>query len=314
MDHSRLYSTNRYGCERAGKLESVMMHTPGEELELINENNYRYWLFDKVPDIPRFIDEHLRFRDLLRSQGIVVHELEDLTPVSEKPKIRNMPNITYLHDTAIITCKGAVVSKMAFDARKGEQDIVKSAITSIGIPVLHEFKDDNDSFEGCILLSDTTAIVAQTERTRKCSINSFVTSLLNHIREIILIDLPKTRRYMHPERVFKMVSTNLALAYLPAINHSSLITQAGTFPIEFSSFLKSRGVDIVTVSDFEQQRLACSFISLDNGVIIHSDTALDTATRRLLASKGVEFVFFHSDALHAGGGSLNCFLLTLARR
>ncbi|AKB13068.1 MAG TPA: hypothetical protein PK669_12430 [Methanosarcina thermophila] len=35
-----------YGCDELGRLKSVLIHTPGEELSLINESNYEYWLYD----------------------------------------------------------------------------------------------------------------------------------------------------------------------------------------------------------------------------------------------------------------------------
>ncbi|MDD4332264.1 MAG: hypothetical protein PHU28_08100, partial [Methanosarcinaceae archaeon] len=35
-----------YGCDELRRLKSVLLHTPGEEFSLINESNFRYWLFD----------------------------------------------------------------------------------------------------------------------------------------------------------------------------------------------------------------------------------------------------------------------------
>lgn len=46
-----------YGCEEFGRLKSVLMHTPGEELSLLNESNYKHWLYDKV----------LKFQGILKS-------------------------------------------------------------------------------------------------------------------------------------------------------------------------------------------------------------------------------------------------------
>jgi arginine deiminase len=31
-----------YGCDELGKLKSVLVHTPGDELSLINESNYKH--------------------------------------------------------------------------------------------------------------------------------------------------------------------------------------------------------------------------------------------------------------------------------
>lgn len=312
MVFSRSYMVSHFGCDRPGKLESIIMHTPGRELELINEDNYHYWRFNRVPDIPKFIDEHLRYRDLLRSQGIIVYELEELVPAFRN-KIYKQPNITYLNNTAVISCKGAIISQMALDARRVEQEIVKNAISTVGIPILFEFSSQDDPFEGCTLLSEDTLLVAQTERHGYASVQKFISNMLSNFKEIILIDLPKNPKFRHPESAFKKIRSNLALAYLPAVSKSSLVTKDEILPIDFESHMKSLGIEIVNVSSFEQQRHACSFLPLNEGVILHYDTALDASTRRQLVSKGVEFVFFHSEALQAGGGSLNCLSLPLAK-
>ncbi|HNW38238.1 MAG TPA: arginine deiminase, partial [Methanosarcina vacuolata] len=58
-----------YGCEELGRLKSVLMHTPGEELSLLNELNYKHWLYDKVPEISGYIKEHRNYQELLESNG-----------------------------------------------------------------------------------------------------------------------------------------------------------------------------------------------------------------------------------------------------
>jgi arginine deiminase len=67
------------------------------------------------------------------------------------------------------------------------------------------------------------------------------------------------------------------------------------------------------VSGDEQRRLACTFVALEPGVILHYDDALDGSTRRKLERKGVELVPFAAEAMHAGGGSLRCITLRLCR-
>lgn len=66
-----------YGCESFGRLRRVMLHRPGEALRLVGAGNYRRWLFDGVPDVARFADEHDRYRDLPESLGVEVVELGD---------------------------------------------------------------------------------------------------------------------------------------------------------------------------------------------------------------------------------------------
>ena len=83
-----------YGCDNLGKLKSVLIHTPGEELKLINKSNYKEWLFDKSPDIENFVKEHLSYQDILASYGIKLYELSDFIKVN-KNLLSVMPNIIH---------------------------------------------------------------------------------------------------------------------------------------------------------------------------------------------------------------------------
>ena len=78
--------------------------------------------------------------------------------------------------------------------------------------------------------------------------------------------------------------------------------------------MREKGMEIITVSDPEQSRLACSFVPLESGTIFHYDTALDKETKTKLVQEGVEIIPFHPEALLAGGGSLRCHTLRLCRR
>jgi arginine deiminase len=100
----------------------------------------------------------------------------------------------------------------------------------------------------------------------------------------------------------------------PAFQNVYCTRKGSLAKIDFLDLLKEKGIEVVEVSDEERKRLACSFVPLQSGVIIHSDQALNRETRRRLERKGVEFIFFHPDALLAGGGSLRCLTLQLYRR
>ena len=301
-----------YGCEEFGRLTHVMMHRPGRELELINDENHQRWLFDRVPDLGRFIEEHDRYRQLLISHGVEVLELSDHVNMHHELTAR-MPNLMYLHDIAVISRKGAILSTMAWEARKNEEDVVREALTNLGIPIFIEFDDHEDAFEGCLLLSPGTVLVAETERQNRTTIAKFVRKALTAFQEVIYVDVPKARRYMHPDTIYNRVTTDLAIAYLPAFKDGYLYTNKGIDKINFAGHMRRKGVELINVSDSEQRRLACSFVPLQPGVIFHYDTALDRETQGLLARKGVEIIFFHPNALTAGGGSLRCITLRLHR-
>lgn len=302
-----------YGCDELGRLKSVLMHTPGEELSLINELNYKHWLYDKIPEIPGYIKEHRKYQELLESNGVRVYELGDYVN-ENKGLITKLPNLTFLHDTAVISGKGAILSRMRPPAREREEVVVKEALNNLGIPILSEFNGQQGFFEGCLLLSKETIFVADTERHTYSFIREFISNILKEFNEVIYVRVPKARRYMHPDTVFNRVREDLALAYLPAFEETCLFTEGSGEIIDFKAFMQERGMSIIPVSDSEQSRLACSFVPLESGTIFHYDTALDRKTSKNLEKEGVEIIPFHPDALLAGGGSLRCHTLRLCRR
>jgi arginine deiminase len=301
-----------YGCDELGKLKSVLVHTPGDELTLINESNYKQWLYDKVPNIPGYIEEHRSYQELLESNGIKVYELEDYV-VENVDLMRKMPNITFLHDTAVISKKGAILSKMRPPARENEEAVVKEALKNLGIPLLKEFSGKNGFFEGCLLLSKKMIFVADTERHTYPFITEFISNILNDFDEVIYARIPKARRYMHPDTIFNRVREDLALAYLPAFEETNLFTKDSGEKIDFEPFMEEKGMEIIPVSDSEQIRLACSCVPLKSGTIFHYDNALDQETKKKLANEGIEIITFHPEAMRAGGGSLRCHTLRLCR-
>lgn len=301
-----------YGCEEFGRLERVLVHTPGKELEVINEANYKQWLFDEVPDIERFALEHEAYCRLLASHGVEVHQVKDHVRQNQD-LIRELPNLTYLHDIAVITSHGAILSRMAWPARRREEVVVKEALVDLGIPVWLEFDEPSDGFEGCLVISADTVLVAHTERHTSASIRKFIAKATTTFKEVIFVDIPKARRYMHPDTIYNRVDHDLAIAYLPAFEETFLFTGGKVRELDFRTFMASRDIEIIDVSDSEQERLACTFVPLEPGVIFHYDTALDIQTARKLCRRGVELILFHPDAMRAGGGSLRCITLRLRR-
>jgi arginine deiminase len=301
-----------YGCDQFGRLTDVMLHAPGESLNLINEDNRKFWLFDAVPNTRRYNEEHGRYRMLLESCGVRVHMLEECV-TSHTELLRKLPNLTFLYDVAVVSRHGAMLSKMAWGGRKKEDLVVREGLENLGIPIFHEFEDDDDAFEGFMILDERTLMVIYTERHKLSSIWKFMDAAVRDYDEIIFADVPKTRRYMHPDTIFNRLTPRLAIAYLPAFRNTTLVTRTGIREIEFQKYMARRGIELITVTEREQQMLACSFVPLESGVIIHYDTALDSTLRDVLNRKGIELVLFHPEAMLAGGGSLRCHTLPLHR-
>ena len=300
-----------YGTEELGRLRTVMLHRPVDSIHLVNSGNYVFHLFDSPPDPDRYLAEHARYAALLRSLGVEVIELSEHVHAN-RALLQTLPNLAYMHDVCVVTGRGAILSRMMPGTRSGEDTVVKEALHALGVPVWWEF-GPGDQFEGCLLLSPRTIFIAGTERHSRQSIAKFIPKALDGFGEVIYAEIPQERRYMHPDMVLNRISRELMLAYLPAFKRTYRVTKSGLDEIEFSTLMKSRGIEVISISDDEQRRWGCSFVPIEPDMIVHYDISLARETRRLLTNRGVEIIDFHPDALLAGGGSLRCLTLRLWR-
>ena len=303
---------DQYGTEKLGKLKSVILHAPKTSLSIINKRNYKYYLFNKSPHYQKFIKEHIRYSQFLKSLGIEVFELSSL--VNENIDLMNKrPNLAYLHDIGVVNSNGAILSKMCPGGREKEEIVLKEALTSLGIPIFHEF-NQGDKFEGCLMLSSDALLIANTERHTEASIMKGIPKFLEIFKEVIYVKVPNLRRYMHADMIYNRISDTLALAYLPAFLKTFLITKDTKVQIDFKTYMANNGIEIINITNREQLDWGTSFVPLEPNVIIHYDFSLSTKTQKMLYDRSVKIIKFHpDDALLAGGGSLRCLTLRLYR-
>jgi len=102
-----------FGTENFKRLRKVILHNSREALKLINKKNYSDYLFDEAPDIDKFYKEHEEYKSLLKRYGVEILKLSDFV-WRNKNLLNKLPNLTFLHDIAVILSKGAVISNMTF--------------------------------------------------------------------------------------------------------------------------------------------------------------------------------------------------------
>lgn len=301
---------SRYGTEHFGSLKTVMLHRPTESIRQINPVTMGYYLFDAIPDADRYLEEHDQYSGLLRAHGIATLELADLVR-ENRPLLGTLASLPYLNDSSVISRQGAILSQMG-GGRQGEETVVREALTNLGIPIAYQFSA-TDHFEGCLILPGRILFIACTERHRRASVEKFLPTAVSLFAEVIYVDCPKARRFMHADMIYGQISENLALAFPPAFLETYSITAKGSEAVDFTRHMNKRGIEVLTISDQEQKTWGCSFVALAPGRILHYDIALAAQTSKVLRAKGVEISEFHPNALLAGGGSLRCLTLQILR-
>ena len=301
----------KYGIENFGRLRAVLLHRPEKSIKKVTADNREFFLFDRVPDAERYLEEHRRYQTLLEDHGVTVYLLADLVTRNTE-LVERLPNLAYLHDVAVVSSRGAIISKMSSRGRSHEEIPVKEALGKLGIPALYE-PEEGDAFEGCLLVDEDTVFVANTERHNSMSIQRFTSFIMCYFSNVLYAVIPKERRFMHPDMVLNRVTRHLMLWYPPAFLETYHITKDKITQIDLKEWMSARGIGLVPLSDGEQQRWGTSFVPLEPGLIINYDISLEPATLRTLEREGVRFIHFHPDALLAGGGSLRCLTMRLLR-
>lgn len=305
--------SKNYGTEKLARLRKVFLHKPGDSLQLVNKSNYRDYLFNFPPDVGQYRQEHEQYADLLRKQGVEVLELQDYVR-ENKELITSLPNLPYINDTCLVTSHGAIVSKMCPGSRAGEEVVVREAVENLGIPIYHSFEDQEKAqFEGCLVISPDILLIADTERHNKAGIEAFLPKALQIFPEVIYAEIPQERRYMHPDMIFGRISESLGLYYPPAYIRTYRITRDRRSEIDIADYLSGKGMELIAVSDREQQNWGCSFVSLEPNALINYDLSLSLKTQNILSRHGAEIIEFHPEALLAGGGSLHCLTMRVWR-
>ena len=108
-------------------MKSVLLHQPGEELNLPDGEHDAHLLLDSV-DIGRAREEHQWLREIYQSLGAVVHEVLPDTPAT--------PNLMFCADLFVMTPQGAILARPASSVRAGEERTVARRLADIGVPIL----------------------------------------------------------------------------------------------------------------------------------------------------------------------------------
>src|SRR5699024_8020587 len=87
-----------------GKLKSVLLHCPGNEVENIVPDYLRRLLFDEIIYRKQAVREHNQFAKILRDEGVEVLYLTDLmSDILEDSKIRKEFLIEFMEEGKVDT-------------------------------------------------------------------------------------------------------------------------------------------------------------------------------------------------------------------
>ena len=266
-----------------GKLNKVLLHRIGHEIDGLVPDNFARLLFDDIPYLKIAQQEHDAFADLLRENGVeVVYYVDELTKALHTKKLKEafirdfivesdvssktvaealfsylsemptrgmvenvirgvrksevpafqsnhfadyisshypfytdpMPNLYFTRDPGACVGDGINIHHMSTHTRRRESLLLQYIYRynkDFATPENRQWYDYNDdySIEGgdVLVLNKHVVAIGLSERTTASAIEKFSRNLLRDsgFKKVIVLDIPKTRAFMHLDTVFTMV-------------------------------------------------------------------------------------------------------------
>ncbi|AVP49618.1 arginine deiminase [Williamsoniiplasma luminosum] len=381
-----------------GKLKSVLVHRPGDEVENLTPEYLERLLFDDVPFKKVAIEEHNKFTSLIRENGAEVLYIEELVAetLDQNPKIKKafvdqfineasvrkdlvkpfkdflmkmtnldmavkmiagtkklelgitndtdkypfiadpLPNVLFQRDPFASIGNGVTMHHMWSVTRNRETifpDLVfKNHKRFAGnVPYFYE-RNWKDFIEGgdILVLNSETLIIGVSQRTSMAAIEKASKKIFKEgsYNKILVLDLPKSRAFMHLDTVFTNVDYDKFIVH-PLIFDS--IDQFKIFELskDGKKEIKKPLVDVLSdATGYKVQLIKCggedpiaagreqwndgtNVLTIAPGVVIAYER--NWVTIDLLEKAGVKVIKTPSSELSRGRGGPRCMTMPIIR-
>lgn len=408
MDRNPFYNVR----SEVGKLEAVLLHRPGKELERLTPEYLEELLFDDIPWLGKMQEEHDLFAEALRKRGCKVYyydqmledilrdkdvkqeliaEMADFTGITKlKEKtaileylyskdsrelseifiaglhkneinykkesrslsyyitddypfyINPIPNLYFTRDPGAVIGNGVSINSMKTRARNRETMILSyinryhSEIRDTNPQQWYDYNNP-DAIEGgdILTLSHKAIAVGCSARTSPKAIELLAENLFNgdsSYREVLVIQIPFKRAYMHLDTVFTMLDVNKFTIFpgiekelkIFSITPSSDSTGAlniapkddlrkalnETLERDDVQIIQSGGGDSITAAR-EQWNDSTNTLAIAPGTVV--TYRRNQASNETLRRNGVEVVEIEGSELVRGRGGPRCMSMPLRR-
>ena len=114
-----------------GKLNKVLLHRPGRELEKLTPNNFERLLFDDIPFLKVAQEEHDRFAEVLRENGVEVCYYQHETAKALKDEKIKYNFVREFVELSEIHSEGRKEAIVEYLLSKEPEDLVETCIAGI---------------------------------------------------------------------------------------------------------------------------------------------------------------------------------------
>lgn len=289
-----------------GKIRRILLHCPGKEMEQLKDGVYEeeagarilkdpsgrirnYWKGKELPDLSLLQEQHNRMADILKGEGIEVNYLIDPTCY--------WTNLTFTRDVALMTPKGAILSRFAMYFHQGDTYVTQKFLADQNIPIIGAIQGTGTIEGGSFSMLDSeTAVIGRSVRINDDGIEQLRRLLSYQGINLIVIDMPAY--YIHLDE-----------AFVP-VDKDKILVSTFILPHWFLNMLKERGYQLIE-TDREDPLLTNNCIALEPGKVLFSSQGV--RTRKNLEKAGVEIIPVDISEINKLGGGIHCSTLPLLR-
>ncbi|MBQ2895797.1 MAG: hypothetical protein IJE26_03705 [Oscillospiraceae bacterium] len=277
-------------CSEVDELKDVIMRRPGAEIDNFDWQAARF----KAPvDPERFRAQHDALADIYRANGVRVHYVED--------QRIDKPNAVFMRDLCFMTPEGAIVTRPAMEARRGEEKAVARTLAKLGVPIVRTITG-SATFEGamCMWIDRKSVILATGVRTNREGYEMVEHELRRMgVTEVIHMQIP----YGHAH-----IDGNLNFA-----SHEVAAIHPAQVPYDVCDALKKKGFKLIECpSRLEaKETLGINFVAIRPGLIVMP--AGNERLQERLENAGITCLTVEFDEILKGYGAIHCCTAFLKR-
>lgn len=302
-----------FGFAEYAPLRRVLMHAPGEEIDRIDLETFRRYLFEDAVEPELFRAQHKALVDVLRSEGVEVVLVEEILRDSQfASSIRRSPNLVYMRDTVAVTQAGAVTMRMRSPIRRAEPAIATAALAKLHVPTFTKIRAPATMEGGdVIFLDEETLLVGVGNRTNGAGVRQLRSKAAAALKTVVTIPLP--RWAIHLDGTMIVLDADLVVAHRESLLRGAIVYQQGKAPRRTQplSFLRRRGLRILDVTAYERQRRASNFVTLGPRKVV--GYAGHARLRKEMSREGVDLIEVEGSELVRGGGGPRCLTAPIER-
>jgi len=290
----------QYGSQsETGRIESILIKHPRDAF-ISQENIDDQWLdlnYLNCPDYDKALEEYDHFENLIRNE---VNEIYHLSKDS-KVGLDSM----YVHDPALITDRGAILSNMGKEERHGEPKAIGEFLQKLEIPILGTITGDGTLEGGDVVwLGKDALAVGQGYRTNAEGVRQLRELTEDFVEDFIIVPLV---HWKGPEDVLHLMSL------ISPVDQDLVVVYSRFLPVPFRQWLLERGIKLIEVPDDEYETMGTNILALAPRKCVMLEG--NPKTRQLLIDAGCEVLEYAGEEISkVGAGGPTCLTRPLLRR